>query len=186
MGAAQNHAVVAVDAAVTVGVGIFQIARFGCLSVDGGQFAHVLARLHNSLETQTVERAQRFALAQNLLLVGTLNHVVGGAHIADSVAVNRQVGTRCPLNLLALNNVGVHRKFNALVHHVAHILQLLRHAARETHRHHQQQVASFLVVSVENKVQEVLIQAKVDAHVVRHGRFPFQIVVGGVLFRVTR
>ena len=122
--AAEDDAVVAVNLVIVVGVGKLQVAGLGCLTIDGGQFRDVLALLHNARELQAVEGTQRLAAAQNLLLVAALNHVVSRAHVGNLVVVIGRIGAEGPLQVLALNKMSVDGKFEALVHHVTHVLKL--------------------------------------------------------------
>ena len=90
--AAKNLTVVTVYASVVVGVLIFQVARLRCLSVDGWQYADILAILHDADEAETVERTESLATTENLLVVSTLDNVVRTAHIGNLVVVIGNVG----------------------------------------------------------------------------------------------
>ena len=135
LGAAKNDTVVTVNLVVAVDVGILQVARLGCLSVDGGQFGDILVALHDTHELEAIESTEGFALAQDLLLVGTLDDVVGGTHIGNLVLIISGVGADAPVQILALQEAGIDREFETFIHHITYILKLRGDAAGEAHGH---------------------------------------------------
>ena len=81
---------------VVVGINKLQVAGPGCLSVHGGQLAHVVALLYNAVELQAIEGAQGFALAQNLLFLRSQYHVVRDTHVRNLVLVVGGIGAHRP------------------------------------------------------------------------------------------
>ena len=169
---------------VVVGINKLQVAGTGCLSVHGGQLAHVFALLYNAVELQAVEGAQRFAPAQNLLFLRPQYHVVGDTHVRNLVLVACCIGAYRPQQVAALQQGGIHAQFHAPVHHVAHVLHLCSHTVGKAHGHHQQQVAGLFVVGIKHYVHAVLPQSQVEAYVIRCRGLPFQVVVGRVLLGI--
>ena len=103
LNAAKNHTVIAIDAIISIGILVFQIARLRCQSVDGRQLAYVLALLHDADEVQSIERAKGLALTENLLIVRALDDIIRGTHVGDLVVIVSNIGRDCPIQMLPLD-----------------------------------------------------------------------------------
>ena len=154
----EYHAVIAVYLAVVVGIDELGISCLGGESVDGGELADIFALLHDACELQAVEGAECLALAEYLLAVSTLKHVVGLAHVGDFVVIVGYVGRGCPQQVATLEQGAVHGEFDALVLHVAHVLQLAGHAIGKAHRHVKQEVGGLLVIEVKYEVEATIVE----------------------------
>ncbi len=184
--APESHTVFAVDAPIVVLVHEFHVARLKPFSAHGGQFVQVVACLHDAVEAQAIERAERLSLAQDGLARRAHDDVAGRAHARDSIAVVGNVGGHGPEQVALAQELSVDGKFHALVHHVAHIAELCAHALVEAYWHVEQEVAGLLVVGVGRDGEAVVEETDVCADVIRRGGLPAQVLVVDVGLGVAR